>query len=134
MQTHSDSFLHESQLLHERDMLLKEKKLFSQEKAHFEEERKLFTDAAVKLGREVRLLCQWISHVGILVLNFYCCLYLNQIFVEHSYILYKCVCQSELMPEKKQENKFKVKLFEWIDIKFYKEIILIGFYFFCVCG
>ena len=35
-------------------MLAREKKLFYEEKAHFEEERKLFTEAAIKLGREVR--------------------------------------------------------------------------------
>ncbi|KAK7483461.1 hypothetical protein BaRGS_00025260 [Batillaria attramentaria] len=52
LQTHSDSYLHESQILHEKDMLAKEKKLFYEEKAHFEEERKLFTEAAIKLGRE----------------------------------------------------------------------------------
>ena len=54
LQTHSDSFLHESQLLHEKDMLAREKKLFYEERAHFEQERKLFTEAAIKLGREVR--------------------------------------------------------------------------------
>ncbi|KAK7100327.1 afadin- and alpha-actinin-binding protein B-like [Littorina saxatilis] len=52
LQTHSDSFLHESQLLHQKDALANEKKLFYEEKAHFEEERKLFTEAAIRLGRE----------------------------------------------------------------------------------
>ncbi len=47
------SFLHETQLLDEKECLSEQKKLFYQEKANFEEERRKFTEAAIKLGREV---------------------------------------------------------------------------------
>ncbi|XP_046550934.1 LOW QUALITY PROTEIN: afadin- and alpha-actinin-binding protein B-like [Haliotis rubra] len=46
------TFLHETQLLDEKECLSEQKKLFYQEKANFEEERRKFTEAAIKLGRE----------------------------------------------------------------------------------
>lgn len=47
-----NSFLHESHLLQERETLSEQKRCFFQEKANFEKERKIFTEAAIKLGRE----------------------------------------------------------------------------------
>ncbi|XP_046374766.2 afadin- and alpha-actinin-binding protein B-like [Haliotis rufescens] len=46
------TFLHETQLLDEKECLSEQKKFFYQEKANFEEERRKFTEAAIKLGRE----------------------------------------------------------------------------------
>ena len=48
-----NSFLHESHLLQERETLSEQKRCFFQEKANFEKERKMFTEAAIRLGREV---------------------------------------------------------------------------------
>ena len=43
----------DSQLLEDRDSLEVERKLFKEQKANFDEERRVFTDAAIRLGREV---------------------------------------------------------------------------------
>ncbi|XP_005105528.1 afadin- and alpha-actinin-binding protein B [Aplysia californica] len=53
-QSHSveSSFLHESQLLKEKENLSEQKRLFFEEKANFEKERRAYTEAAVRLGRE----------------------------------------------------------------------------------
>ncbi|XP_052075750.1 afadin- and alpha-actinin-binding protein B-like isoform X2 [Mytilus californianus] len=47
-----NSFLHESHLLQEKETLSEQKRCFFQEKANFEKERKHFTEAAIRLGRE----------------------------------------------------------------------------------
>ncbi|CAL1545496.1 unnamed protein product [Lymnaea stagnalis] len=51
-QSVENSFLHESQLLKEKESLSEQKKLFFEEKANFEKERKAFTEAAIRLGKE----------------------------------------------------------------------------------
>lgn len=50
-----NSFLHESHLLQEKETLSEQKRCFFQEKANFEKERKHFTEAAIRLGREVNI-------------------------------------------------------------------------------
>ena len=46
-------FLNDSGLLDDQRKLDEQRKLFQQQKANFEEERKKFTEAAIRLGMEV---------------------------------------------------------------------------------
>ena len=48
------ALLKDSQFLEEKETLADEKRMFYQQKASFEKERRNFTDAAIRLGREVR--------------------------------------------------------------------------------
>ena len=47
------SILTDSQLEKEQENLHTEKEMFLQQKANFEEERKLYTEAVIRLGKEV---------------------------------------------------------------------------------
>lgn len=55
------AFLHDCYTLEEKERLKEEWRLFEEQKRNFERERKNFTEAAIRLGREVRepFLCCW---------------------------------------------------------------------------
>lgn len=48
------AFLHDCYTLEEKERLKEEWRLFEEQKRNFEKERKNFTEAAIRLGREVR--------------------------------------------------------------------------------
>jgi X breakpoint 2-interacting protein len=51
-----EPFLDDSKLLQEKESLSEHQRLFREEKNNFMEERKQYTEAAIKLGKEVGLL------------------------------------------------------------------------------
>ena len=58
----------DSQLLEDRDSLEVERKLFKEQKANFDEERRVFTDAAIRLGREVgKIFVFFLVHVDLIM-------------------------------------------------------------------
>ena len=46
------SFLHDSHLLEERGQIERERELLTQERSNFHQERKVFTEAAIRLGKQ----------------------------------------------------------------------------------
>lgn len=64
-QSVENSFLHDSQLLHDKESLAEERRRLCQAKARFEDERKQLTEAAIRLGRQVWITFtqRWVSSV-----------------------------------------------------------------------